>query len=628
MSIMTTGFHPSFDALSAYADQSDLDAARTRVGRHVARCASCSATVTEIRALGESVRGVGLCEAPEGLWARVEKQVREPVPAPVRETPSPAQDDVWRPAPALRPTVHQPSPLRRRSMRVALGVLAAAVVLFGVFVVMPGPSPLFATAASRIAFTPFRPAPGARVQVRYRPTPAMAKYDHVVLLGSYAGHTPMLEADYYFGGPNDSLAVLRRTPDGMMAGEFTVPSDFLSVALVVEDPTGTVYDGDGRWSWILVGGDARGKPALASLLAASEQAHGSGRVQQIYDTLQRYFPDHPAGYAMAKRYDGRGMFSDLLEFFTGAERKYAAFDGKLENRPQLDAERTVAMIAFANHIDEPGEAAKWTFRFTREHPDDPRALSAYGDMLHAMLVRGISADSVRRLLPRLDSLASLAQLLPGGAQLTGDGPYLIDQYGDDAMRRHWALLAVQRNPHMPIFWGGIIVADRWLADPEIHNAAMATLHRIVDEGCRSTVHYRRSRTNLIWGSDCLRERMWAFDELSRISLRDGQVSAARTFADSSIAMDVSAGGCFGRRGYRESGSAKLAAGDTIAAARAFAKSFWYTSSHGRPLRDSLMRVVAPAMDSARFNALVRSAEEEGRVCVRTRQALQKAAEAH
>src|SRR5258707_109060 len=119
MSIMTTGFHPSFDALSAYADQSDLDAARTRAGRHIVRCERCSATVAEIRAMGDAARGVELPGAPEGLWARIEKQAGEPVPAPARATPSPEQDNVWRPAPALRPTVHQPSPLRRPSARVA-----------------------------------------------------------------------------------------------------------------------------------------------------------------------------------------------------------------------------------------------------------------------------------------------------------------------------------------------------------------------------------------------------------------------------------------------------------------------------------------------------------------------------
>src|SRR5471032_446337 len=165
MSIMATGFHPSFDALSACADQSDLDAARTRVGRHVAKCARCAAAVAEIRALGEAARGVELPAVPAGLWARIEKQASEPAPAPARATPSPERDDVWRPAPALRPTVHQPSASQRRSMRVGLGVLAAAVVLLGVLILTPGPSPLFATAASRITFTPFRPAPGARVQV-------------------------------------------------------------------------------------------------------------------------------------------------------------------------------------------------------------------------------------------------------------------------------------------------------------------------------------------------------------------------------------------------------------------------------------------------------------------------------
>ena len=36
-----TMLHPTFEALSAYADLSELDAARSHVARHESRCAEC-----------------------------------------------------------------------------------------------------------------------------------------------------------------------------------------------------------------------------------------------------------------------------------------------------------------------------------------------------------------------------------------------------------------------------------------------------------------------------------------------------------------------------------------------------------------------------------------------------------
>ena len=85
MSGLTTGFHPSFDALSAHADRNDVEAARTRVARHVARCDQCRAEVRDIRALGEAARAMSVPAAPGWLKARIESAV------PHAEETSPAE---------------------------------------------------------------------------------------------------------------------------------------------------------------------------------------------------------------------------------------------------------------------------------------------------------------------------------------------------------------------------------------------------------------------------------------------------------------------------------------------------------------------------------------------------------
>ena len=83
--------HPTFDALSAYADLSELDGARTRVGRHVARCARCREVVNEIRGLGAAARESETEGAPNGLWTRIETAAVEAAKeeAKPRETPAP-----------------------------------------------------------------------------------------------------------------------------------------------------------------------------------------------------------------------------------------------------------------------------------------------------------------------------------------------------------------------------------------------------------------------------------------------------------------------------------------------------------------------------------------------------------
>ena len=70
--------HPTFDALSAYSDSSDVVAARTRVGRHVAACSSCREVVEEIRGLGEAARAMRAEPAPSTLWLRIRAAASEP----------------------------------------------------------------------------------------------------------------------------------------------------------------------------------------------------------------------------------------------------------------------------------------------------------------------------------------------------------------------------------------------------------------------------------------------------------------------------------------------------------------------------------------------------------------------
>jgi hypothetical protein len=131
-------------------------------------------------------------------------------------------------------------------------------------------------------------------------------------------------------------------------------------------------------------------------------------------------------------------------------------------------------------------------------------------------------------------------------------------------------------------------------------------------------HFARRLSYFNWAVNCERRRMGAFSELSRLALLDHQPASAHAFADSAVAIDRTNGGCFDRASHRALADARLAEGDTAGAARSFATSFWFDDGKAstRAERDSIRRVVAPAVDSAHFSALMAAAVEEGRACAR------------
>lgn len=622
MKRLLKGLHPTFDALSACADLSELDGARTRVGRHVARCAQCREVVSEIRGLGAATRESEPEGAPDGLWARIETAAAQAAEEEAKPRATLSLDAVPRKvAPSLRPTRHWPIPTKRSLARIGGGLAVAAAALIAV-VLGTGRTPsLLASAPSRLTMTPFRPAPGSTVHVRFNPTPKLAGYDQLVLVGRYLPAAKRARTDFYFGfwGNYDSLTTLRRAADGAMVGDFTVPSDFKAASIVVIDPTGWKYDADGSHSWILVGGDSRGRPVLNSLLGALSlpAPYGSSAHASVLDTLQRYFPEHPAGFATAKRYRGEGIFADMFKFFQGAERKYIAFNSKLEMQPSLDADRLAAMVDFAYEIEEPGEAAKWTRRLVREHPGDPRALPYYARMVHQIELKGPPADSIRPYLPRLDTLYELAG--PGplryASDYASDGYELVTRYGDPVMQRRWVLRSLQRTegPVLSLYFD-----RKWLTDREIRDQAALALRAGLAAPCDLPPRWmpRGSASQQSRLRYCRGRRAGALSTLSDITLLEGQTSHALALADSAVTLSDSAGQCWTTNGRSSRGEALLARGDTIAAAREFAVAVGHLSWQSIAAHKAIVKRLGAAVDSAKWAVFDADASAEWKRCRR------------
>ena len=612
---LLNALHPAFESLSAFADAPATPAARTHVARHVARCAECRAVVADIRAMGEAVRTSAVETVPTGVWPRIERAVAQGEKDDANPRVTPAPDAApWDAAPSLRPTRHIPASIRRSVVRFG-AVLGAAAALLVVVVFAGRTRSLLASDATRISFTPFRPTPGALVHVRYTAPPKLAGQDRLVLLGQYINDAARVRSDYYFGGQYDSIATLTRGADEAMVGDFRVPADFRMVSLRVTDSAGRVNEGDGLFSWILVGGDRTGRPSLASLLAgvSLDMLYGSPARERVLDTLQKYFPEHPAGFATAKHYRGEGKFSGLFKLFQGAERKYLYFNAKLETVASLDADRIVAMINFARQIEEPAEAAKWTRRLVREHPTDPRTLSYFARVVHDVELKEPPRDSITAYLPLLDSL--LVRAGPG-AQPDGQARALVNQYGDESMQRRWLLRALDARMQQGALVRGLDLGDKWMRDADIRRRSEALLRANLAGTCAMPRWLSRG-----WASPqlkqnyCVSGRAAAFASLSDIALRDGQTAHALALADSAVEL-VSGETFCNPTGRAQRGEALLASGDTLAAAREFAQAYAFGNWQNIDARTAIKARLRGSVTGGAWEATREKAEADRKACVR------------
>jgi hypothetical protein len=589
MSGIETVLHPTFEALSVHADTSDDVASATRVGRHVARCERCRAEVAEIRALGDAARAMAVAGAPADLWSRIEASASTGRGGSVRVAPSPTPVDLA--APASR---------RHRTLLAAactLGVVVAAIALW------PRPS-LQAAGPSRLTFTPARPVPGGLVTVRYLPAPSMTDASRLVLLGRFArpaGENPLL-----FGGRSvnelaDSLGELTRAADGAFVATIHLPVNFLALSVAVREPQADRLDVDGAGPWLIIAGTPAGGPSLPALLAATETRmalFGAGPSQRprqlvdVADSLKRYFPRHPAGWAYTRSYGmARGRF-DFLRFFESAERKYASMADALWAQSSLDAEQLHAMVVFARRIDEPAEMLRWAERFAKEHPEDPRALSALADAIHEIELRSPPAlgDSIRQWLPALDR-AYRRGPLPNAAY--EDARRLGELYGDSSTKTVWANRAAENG----------VAGNIWLmtqrADRDSSAGVAAELRRRALSAC----DLPPGRLPLVlsvgqWRSRCEFYRGIAFGYLSSATLQGGHPRQALAEADSALAAMQRGKMCVSPRAYLAHALASLALGDTATAESDF------IASAADPTRAAQAFDTAQARLGARFDRAV------------------------
>jgi hypothetical protein len=611
------GAHPEFDELSALADLDEAGEARTPAGRHVLRCAVCRAEVTAIRALGDAARGWRVEVAGPELWERIRLAASDEasVHTDVEKRP-PAIEAQHDSSTTARSTPR--SPLVSRALTRRLVAAAGIIVAFVAVALWPSRASLDATGTSRLAFTPGRPVPGGIMTVRYRPARWFRSAPRLVLAGRFVKPDFVSWPGDFVGARDglDSLAVLQRTADGSFQARVRLPDDFLGVRMAVFDTVGVMSDQDGSDLWVAIGGTRDGAPSLASFIAGYTSPRRREQSRQgvsVADSIQRYFPGHPAGWSLYDRFGTSKGILDLFRFFATAERKYASLDATLSPRRGLDAEQMWAMLSLASKISEPAEEAKWAQRLAREHPEDPRSFKAIAAMVHGIELRDPPhvGDSVARWMPVLDSLylRSRPTLDASSNDLT-----LLRRRDNAAWKAGWSERFVKPTPY---FTRGAFPA---IADAK----AESEVRRILADGCAKPAGKFPLPDLAAWTQWCTFDHQLLWQYLADSHLAHGEAAVARALADSAIALG--AGQCSDRMALRTRGDVRLALADTLGAARDYAVDYGRWKQQGENRSRAVARL-GPRFDAASFDALADSTWRETMACLRRRKAADSAHEA-
>ncbi len=518
-------------------------------------------------------------------------------------------------APAERSSRDKPAHRYPRWTAPTLAVAAAAAV-FAVLL-RPGGQTLEASGTNRLAFSPSRPEPGGMLTVRNTPAPWFRNAPRLVLVGRWLG-VPRSERSL-LSTTGDSIGALMPAAGGVYEARVRLPDNFIGLQLAVGDSSATESDTDGWRTWLVLGGTREGKPSLAALLAASEQvvymgglppSHGPRQWYDISDSLRRYFPGHPAGWAYDRPHSGKGTpLARLIGFFQSGERKYASFYEELWPRRDLDAERMHEMVGLARAISEPAEENRWARRLVREHPEDPRGFDDLVSALHQVELTQppALADSIRPWLPVMEQAYQR-----NGRHIPGyEVVQLVSRYGDSATKALWeSRLDSASNFHF------------WQRDFE-HNAqsrhsAEGLWMNATREYCgRRAGSFAMIRSPAVnWQFNCEDRRMLAFGFLARAALIDGDYRAARAFADSGEATSQRVPGCGRYYGIPMTGAqASLRLHDIARAEREVIAQFGAWGNNEGTLRDSARAWLGARAESPAFRASIDSARSEQRSCL-------------
>lgn len=338
--------HPTFVALSRYAD-GELDSRRrARVASHLVRCARCRETVDFIHALGEAARSLPAPEPPADAVERflARRASGERVILPTAD-PVPLETGRGRIGPLVAATV---------------AALIAAAVLVTV--------PRLDAERSRLEFSPRRPEAGGRVTVTYTSGALLGGEDVLVLRARYR----------YRGGTQETLEVgrLARDPRGDFRAEITLPDSLAYATFAVEDTTGEKIDLNHRRLWEVLVHDRRGRPLFEALRERTNDLVGRDW-ELAYETVQAMtdlYPNRVEGWYTRYWLESSIFSGATLDSLRDEHReRLAELAGRLDDGP-APASEIAAVVLFASALGDAERGRAAIERLISEAPTHPVAV--------------------------------------------------------------------------------------------------------------------------------------------------------------------------------------------------------------------------------------------------------------
>lgn len=520
------GLHPSFDELSAHADRGDTEAARSRIGRHVARCATCRETVAEIRALGDAVRADPAPGAPAGLWARIERSLGEATKGSVKRDAAveravsvAAMREVEPAATTVRAEQRVSKAVRRSSLGLVLIVAATAAVI-----AMDAREPLAAATPRRLTTDRESARPGSAITFHYRPIEKLANEPSLTvwMLVPGTGEARFDQA-LLRGGTLHRISALDYT------GTVVMPDSTPLVMFVVGDSTGETLDRSearaGQLPSMVFTADARGRPRLDAFVMALGMGRGSpdsAAMRRWAKQMRDLYPSEPETWILSDAYSHRGVVADIVKLFESRERKYYGWHDRLEQRKNVSEAAEMMMASIGWELMDTARAEFWTSRLLHEHPT-----STWLPGLWIRRFRDVPNDSVAVVLREFEPIYERAG--PSPDALTR-AVWLADRSGDSTLIRRWHLRADPKE------YSWLLGTELWRMAGD--RAALADVRRRLLDALAEADSAEHGGPTL-WGRSrrfAMFERHRVLTRLAAVQLVAGDARGAKVALDSLVAQ--------------------------------------------------------------------------------------------
>jgi hypothetical protein len=322
-------------------------------------------------------------EVPDGAWEEI--VIR-------RER----GDRVILPAVDPEPLSVRPSPQRY------LVIAASAVLLLFGGLLLFRPIPEAEAIKSELRFQPSDPQNGVRVEVEYRPSPALAAENRLSLR---ARHRTPLSGESNDGPVQRTLATLARDSDGIFRGSFQLPDSVVYAAFAVEDVDGNRVDHNGRRLWELLVGSSDGRPSYDALDQKKNDLLGRNW-ELAFETVREMtslYPGRPGAWAELTMFQRHVPGEAAAESLMAEHRaRFQEFHHELNSRPKLLADPVLGMWGYALNAGDTEGWRYWDERFKREFPDHPWTVYRRENELSRAYSE--ETDGVARYLAELEPL--------------------------------------------------------------------------------------------------------------------------------------------------------------------------------------------------------------------------------